>query len=51
MDRGSVPRGQEISRIDHFIAYPLGVDRRDVLVSVFGGGDGRGDCGWRRCMW
>lgn len=31
--------------------YPLTSDRWEDLVTVFGGGDGKGDCGRCWCMW
>lgn len=34
-----------------FITHPLTPDRWDDLVTVFGGGDGKGDCGRCWCMW
>lgn len=34
-----------------FSAHPLTPDRWEDLVTVFGGGDGRGDCGRCWCMW
>jgi hypothetical protein len=37
--------------MNQFVAYPPAVDRWDDLISVFDGGDGRGDCGWCRCVW
>lgn len=33
------------------VARPLTPDRWDDLVAVFGGGDGKGDCGRCWCMW
>ena len=32
-------------------AHPLTPERWDDLVTVFGGGDGKGDCGRCWCMW
>lgn len=34
-----------------FAAFPLTPDRWEDLVTVFGGGDGKGDCGRCWCMW
>jgi len=34
-----------------FRAYPLTSDRWEDLVTVFGGGAGKGDCGRCWCMW
>lgn len=34
-----------------FTAHPLTPARWDDLVAVFGGGDGKGDCGRCWCMW
>ena len=34
-----------------FATHPLTLDRWDDLVEVFGGGDGKGDCGRCWCMW
>lgn len=34
-----------------FQTHPLTPDRWDDLVTVFGGGDGAGDCGRCWCMW
>lgn len=34
-----------------FATSPLTPDRWDDLVEVFGGGDGKGDCGRCWCMW
>ncbi len=34
-----------------FATYPLVPERWDDLVTVFGGGDGKGDCGRCWCMW
>jgi ribosomal protein S18 acetylase RimI-like enzyme len=33
------------------IAHPLTPERWEDLVTVFGGGDGKGDCGRCWCMW
>jgi hypothetical protein len=33
------------------IAHPLTPERWEHLVTVFGGGDGKGDCGRCWCMW
>lgn len=35
----------------NFAARPLTPDRWEDLVTVFGGGDGKGDCGRCWCMW
>ena len=35
----------------NLVAHPLTPDRWDDLVEVFGGGEGRGDCGRCWCMW
>lgn len=34
-----------------FVTHPLTPDRFEDLVTVFGGGDGKGDCGRCWCMW
>lgn len=36
--------------IEH-TTYPLTLERWDDLVTVFGGGDGKGECGRCWCMW
>lgn len=41
----------ETRAMAEFTAYPLTPDRWEDLVTVFGGGDGRGDCGRCWCMW
>lgn len=37
--------------MSEFTTHPLTPDRWDHLVTVFGGGDGKGDCGRCWCMW
>lgn len=37
--------------MDSFTTAPLTSERWDDLVDVFGGGDGKGDCGRCWCMW
>jgi len=41
----------ETSLVAEFVVYPLTPDRWEDIVTVFGGGDGKGDCGRCWCMW
>ena len=41
----------ETSLVAEFAIYPLTPDRWEDIVTVFGGDDGKGDCGRCWCMW